>query len=172
MLSVQTILHPTDFSKGSEAAFRLASTLARDYGARLVVAHVTTPVVVLPEGVMPSMIAVDEDSLWVQLRAVRPEDPTIRTEHVLFEGNAAGEVVRAAEKMGADLIVMGTHGRTGWRRLALGSVAEEVVRRAPCPVLTVGERCDERKAPPAEQKAADNVSSKDDVAVGTVMFGL
>jgi nucleotide-binding universal stress UspA family protein len=71
------------------------------------------------------------------LHAVVPTDPSIPFEHKLMTGDPAAEIVRLAESEGADMIVMATHGRTGLRRLLMGSVAEAVVRRAACPVLTV-----------------------------------
>jgi nucleotide-binding universal stress UspA family protein len=67
--------------------------------------------------------------------ALRPPDPAVRFEGRLCEGEPAEEIIRLAGKTRSDLIVMGTHGRTGLGRLLLGSVAEEVLRRAPCPVL-------------------------------------
>jgi nucleotide-binding universal stress UspA family protein len=139
MLPIKTILHPTDFSDQSAHAFRVACALARDYGARVVVAHAFTlqmygnpemgPLVVEPVEV--------EAELRQALQAMRPPDPAVVVEHRLCRGDAATEIVALAEDLKADLIVMGTHGRTGLRRLALGSVAEAVLRRAPCPVLTV-----------------------------------
>ena len=70
------------------------------------------------------------------LEAVVPTDPTVPYEHRLITGDPATAIARLAEEEQADLIVMGTHGRTGLTRLLMGSVAEAVVRRAPCPVLT------------------------------------
>jgi nucleotide-binding universal stress UspA family protein len=72
-----------------------------------------------------------------RLDAVRPSVPNVTAEHVLLTGDEATEIVRLAVDEGFDLIVMGTHGRTGLSRLLMGSVAEQVLRRAPCPVLTV-----------------------------------
>jgi nucleotide-binding universal stress UspA family protein len=68
---------------------------------------------------------------------MRPSDPKVRVRYLLVEGNPAAEILSAAREGNCDLIVMGTHGRTGLNRLLMGSVAEEVVRKAPCPVLTV-----------------------------------
>jgi nucleotide-binding universal stress UspA family protein len=71
------------------------------------------------------------------LDAIRPANPTVRVERALREGPFTQVILEAALEFRADLIVMGAHGRTGFRRLILGSVAEEVLRKAPCPVLTV-----------------------------------
>jgi nucleotide-binding universal stress UspA family protein len=70
------------------------------------------------------------------LEAIKPTDPDVAYEHRLITGDPSTAVARLAESEGVDLIIMGTHGRTGISRLLMGSVAEAVVRRAPCPVLT------------------------------------
>src|SRR5262249_32720257 len=137
MLAVHTILHPTDFSEPSEYAFRLACSLARDYGARLIVLHVVTPpVVVYGEGVVPPGPELYQGGANVKLSQMRvPADaPSERRQK---EGDPATEILGVAQETRPDLIVLGTHGRTGLGRLLMGSVAEQVLRRAPCPVLTV-----------------------------------
>jgi nucleotide-binding universal stress UspA family protein len=138
MLPVHTILHPTDFSERSQHAFWLACSLARDYGARLIVLHVVpVPAVVYGEGVLPpnpeELLAAAREQLN-RLPAPRAD---VRAERQLADGDAVEEILRIAREAGADLVVMGTHGRTGVGRLLMGSVAEQVVRRASCPVLTV-----------------------------------
>jgi nucleotide-binding universal stress UspA family protein len=138
MLSIQTILHPTDFSTYSAYAFALACALARDYGARLVVVHVAMPpVIVYGEGVVPPDPEANRDRLRERLQQVVPQEPAVPVEHRLADGNAAAEILRLAEELHVDLVVMGTHGRTGLGRLLMGSVAEQVLRKASCPVLTV-----------------------------------
>ena len=138
MLPIHTILHPTDFSDRSEHAFHLACALARDYGARLVVLHVTAhPVIGYGEGVLPP----DPEELarhaWDELNRLEVPGGSVRAERRLEEGDPVSEILRVAGESGADLVVMGTHGRTGLPRLLMGSVAELVVRKAKCPVLTV-----------------------------------
>jgi nucleotide-binding universal stress UspA family protein len=138
MLPIHTILHPTDFSEPSEIAFRLACTFARDCGARLILLHVApVPVLVYGEGVVPPRPEDYQEQLEEELHRLVPPDPSIRFEHRFREGDAVTEILATAEETNADLIVMGTHGRTGLSRLLMGSVAEQVVRRASCPVLTV-----------------------------------
>ncbi len=139
MLPIKTIVHPTDFSEHSGYAFRVACALARDYGARLVVAHVMSlRMYNSPEmGPLIPEPAVIEDELRERLRSVRPSDPAVVLEHRLCRGDAATEIIALAQDVKSELIVMGTHGRTGVGRLLLGSVAEAVLRRAPCPVLTL-----------------------------------
>lgn len=137
MLALQTILHPTDFSDRSEYAFRLACALARDYGARLVVIHVLAPPVIgYGEGVIPPEPDLMRAEARHQLESL-PMPQDLHIDRQIAEGEPVTEVLRAADEVGADLIVMGTHGRTGVGRLLMGSVAELVVRRAPCPVLTL-----------------------------------
>jgi nucleotide-binding universal stress UspA family protein len=135
----KTILHPTDFSEQSGYAFDVACLLARDHGADLHVVHVRTPAVVLAGDVGPVPIdsADDRAALMAKLHAVRPSTPNIRVHHHLLTGDAASEIVRLAAAHRCDFIVMGTQGRRGLARAILGSVAEQVLRRAPCPVMTV-----------------------------------
>ena len=149
MLSIRTILHPTDFSERSEYAFHAACALARDYGARLLVLHVgAAPLVGYGVGVVPPEPERYQEELREKLRKLRVEDPRVQVEHrLIMGGDAAGEILRVAAEAKGDLIVMGTHGWTGLGRVLMGSVAEQVVRKAACPVLTV-------RAPfsPAEEK--------------------
>jgi universal stress protein A len=139
MKRFDTILHPTDFSPGSDAAFGYACDLARDYNAWLVVLYTLEPA--LPMVGEGGPIATDLLELWdttrEQLDAVQPIVSGVRLRKVFRAGPAPATIVETANEVKADLIVMGTHGRTGIGRLFLGSVAEEVLRRAPCPVLTV-----------------------------------
>jgi nucleotide-binding universal stress UspA family protein len=138
MLAIKTILHPTDFSERSDPAFRLACSLSRDYGARLVILHVAEPPpAVAAEGVLMLPPTIDLERLRERLQQLRPEDQKVLVEHLLVQGGAAEEILQVAAEKKCDLIVMGTHGRTGLGRLLMGSVAEQVVRKASCPVLTV-----------------------------------
>jgi nucleotide-binding universal stress UspA family protein len=138
MPPIRTVLHPTDFSERSDYAFRLACSLARDYGARLLLVHVTPTVVVSGEVVtLPPQPPDVWKALQEQLANLRPPDPNVSVGRHLKEGDPATEILRLAREAKVDVIVMGTHGRTGFGRLLLGSVAEQVVRRAPCPVVTV-----------------------------------
>jgi nucleotide-binding universal stress UspA family protein len=140
MLPIRTILVPTDFSERAEDAFAVACSLARDYGARLVVAYVKAPPTVAYGDlgpIVPDPVFTTAD-LQARLATLHFYDPDIAVEYRLGEGDPGAEIVRLSKDVSADLIVMGTHGRTGLRRLLLGSVAEAVLRRAPCPVLTIG----------------------------------
>jgi len=138
MLAIKTILHPTDFSERAEFAFRLAGSLARDYGARLIVLHVAElPMAVSGVGVLMIPPPIDEKPLRDKLEEFRAHNPKVPVEHRMVEGDPASEILRVAGETRCDVIIMGTHGRTGLGRLLMGSVAEQVVRRAACPVLTV-----------------------------------
>jgi nucleotide-binding universal stress UspA family protein len=139
MLHIRTILHPTDFSVHAAAALELAGALAHDYGARLTVLHVKSPPLFASGVMTPEPLESPEEAAELRRRldAVRPVDPTIPVEHLMLVGDEATEIVRVAEDEGFDLIVLGTHGRSGIGRLLMGNIAEKVLRRAPCPVLTV-----------------------------------
>lgn len=136
MTPIRAILHPTDFSAPSEAALELACSLARAHGARLIILHVAA--FEMTEG---GMLALPTDTVFyrealneVRDRVVGPS-PGFPVETCLREGVPVEEILRAADDVGADLIIMGSHGRTGLGRLLMGSVAEAVMRRAGCPVL-------------------------------------
>jgi nucleotide-binding universal stress UspA family protein len=138
MLPIHSILYATDFSERSAYAFRLACSLARDYGARLCVLHIAVPPVVLyGEGMVAPEPEWYQEELIEKLHRLQPPDPKVVVEHRLLEGEPAEQIIRTARETQSDLIIMGTHGRTGLGRLLMGSVAEHVMRKAPCPVLTV-----------------------------------
>jgi nucleotide-binding universal stress UspA family protein len=139
MTHIQTILHPTDFSDSSKSAYRVACALARDYGARLIVLHVAQPPVVIYDEagrLLPHRTDYREAAMRELAKLPLPGE-LVRVEHRLGGGEAAAEILRVARESGADLIVVGTQGRTGLARVLIGSVAEDVLREAPCPVLTV-----------------------------------
>lgn len=136
------ILHPTDYSHVSVAALQAAAELAHDHGATLVLLHAAESLG--PEqatyGEATSLRhpeAVIRQRRMEQLHSIRPADSQIQVEYVLSEEDPVTAILRTAEVSGCDLIVLGTHGLTGWRRWVLGSIAEEVVRRANCSVLVV-----------------------------------
>lgn len=138
MLPLRTILHPTDFSEHSAFAFRLACSLARDYNARLILLHVLpSPMVVYGGGPVPSGTLPTAEEAAEELRGLEKQAHHLRIESTVMEGDPVDMILRAAKETDSDVIVMGTHGRTALSRLLLGSVAELVLRKAPCPVLTV-----------------------------------
>jgi nucleotide-binding universal stress UspA family protein len=137
-MKLQRILVPIDFSSGSDAALDLATSLARDSGGTLILAHVE--VVPLSAAGGEYLYAIPEpptEELLAKLNKVTPPDSRVPVERRLLAGDPAEAIIRLAETEKADLIVIGTHGRRGIRRVLMGSVAEVVVRTASCPVLTV-----------------------------------
>jgi len=150
MLPFKTILFATDFSGASKMAFGVASALARDYKARMIVVHVIEPIR-MGFSEFAAYVGPEEDKgqAMTQLQAIKPPSPMVTLEYRLLEGEPATVIVETAQEIEADLIVMGTHGRSGLTRLVMGSVAEDVLRRAPCPVLTLREPVTEKIAVPA-----------------------
>jgi nucleotide-binding universal stress UspA family protein len=132
MIRITKILYATDFSSHSNQAYFHAVALAEKHGASLTITFVYAP------GTMSADAAGDDGEYWRnQLEQIRPVDARIPVHHVFLEGDPATEIVRFATDAGMELIVMGTHGRTGLERLLMGSVAEKVMRDAPCSVLVV-----------------------------------
>jgi nucleotide-binding universal stress UspA family protein len=130
MLRIRTIIHPTDFSEPSQYALRLACSLASDAGARLLLLHV-----------VPTSLAAEKrgfgEELGEELNRMKMPKTHLPVERRLEEGDPVTRILGIAEEESCDLIVMGTHGRTGLGRILMGSVAEQVMRKATCPVLTV-----------------------------------
>jgi nucleotide-binding universal stress UspA family protein len=147
MRQIKTILHPTDFSQNSGTALELACWLARDRSARLLLLHVVpnAPAVFWGEDLMTPPLGehVEEDiqsylkEMQQRLNELQVPGPGIPVKRYLRGGAVPEVIVRIAEEDSCDLIVMGTRGQTGPARHMMGSVAEEVTRKAPCPVLTV-----------------------------------
>lgn len=140
MLNIRTILVAADFSGCSEDAFRIARALARDYRARLIVLHVATPPPLVTPGELQRALQRPDGyraELEGRLRLVYAADFPAGVEYRVQDGDPATEILGVAREAQCDLIAMGTHGRTGLGRLLMGSVAERVLRKAACPVLTV-----------------------------------
>ena len=142
-IQIERILFPTDFSPFSAQALRHALALARKFRARLKVVYVIPHVFQAGESVyagVPWLMAPEvRQQAEAEMRGFLAPAREARIDHEIDvrEGDPWREIVDAAEEMPADLVVMGTHGRGGLEHLFLGSVAEKLVRRLPCPVLTV-----------------------------------
>ena len=136
MPQFRKILCPVDFDPNSLLALRLATELAQEHKATLHLLHVVAmppgPEVALPFGKMETTARTKLERL-----ARQKVNGKVRYEVDVLMGDPGVEILQAAKRQAADLIVMATHGRKGLRHLVLGSVAEHVVREAPCPVLTV-----------------------------------
>ncbi len=163
-MNVTKILVPIDYSQYSDRALQWGASLAEKYGARLLLLHVISRASEdLPEAAgaeRPLSLALDNPSVYYTPGPLPPEGVTavdliemaqndlkdlamaklkegLSVSPRVGVGNPAEEIVRVAQEEGVDLIVMGTQGRTGLRHVLMGSVAETVVRAAPCPVFTV-----------------------------------
>jgi universal stress protein A len=144
LIGIRKILVPTDFSPASEKAFQYARRLAEEFDAEVTLLHVLEPgtaSVFAGLAGAPSFAEGELESVEINLRALIESAPvpagaksTIRT------GIATHEIVETAKELDVDLIIIATHGFTGWKYFAIGSTAERVVRAAPCPVLVVREK--------------------------------
>jgi universal stress protein A len=144
MSAFSRVLVPIDFGTESKAVLRIATSLARALGASLYLVHVVRDPYLAVD--LPELYAVD----WAKLRADLVAETTSRLEALAAEithphvtcdvwvGSAPETIIQAAIDGRADLIVMGTHGRGAMGQLFIGSVADRVIRHAPCPVVTVG----------------------------------
>ena len=143
MIDLKTIVVPVDFSAHSETAFQMALELARRFRSELYLLHVhQLPAYVYPDGIFPltpEIMAEIEQKIAIELGrlAERVRAAEVRCVQKSVLGVTFVEIVRFARETEADLIVMGTHGRSGLSHALLGSVTEKVLRKAPCPVLAV-----------------------------------
>jgi len=145
VIDLHRILVPTDFSKHSEVALTYAAALAEKFGAELVLLHVVQDLALfIPDAVAvapPIAAPVEQfavaarEALERVARADSLQHLSVRRE--VREGTPFYEIIRFAKEGDIDLIVMGTHGHSGLTHVLLGSVTEKVVRKAPCPVLTI-----------------------------------
>jgi nucleotide-binding universal stress UspA family protein len=145
MIDLHRILVPTDFGKSSHNALKYGLAFARKFGAEVWLLHVVQDLsLFIPEAVMAApppvppvdqFVAAARTALERVVAGLNVEGVTVHAE--VGVGPPFDEIVRMASEKAVDLIVMGTHGHTGLAHVLLGSVAEKVVRRAPCPVLTV-----------------------------------
>lgn len=140
-VSLKNILYLTDFSGPSEAALPLAAAIARGYGAKVHALNVFMPVVwaYTPPELTALAVEAEEEEAKKEMRQVEAQLVGLSHEAVIERGISVWDAVKEEiETHEIDLVVLGTHGRTGAEKLLLGSVAEEIFRRAPVPVLTIG----------------------------------
>ena len=145
MLPFKKILCPTDFSEPACKAIKAAGELAEKFSSELILIHVVGPVPVLetPTGLAGFDVAAYQNELTDSAKASLqsrldkhiPESVNART--MVVHGDAAHEIARVAKEEGVDLIVVATHGESGWRHRIFGSVPEKVIRHAQCPILTI-----------------------------------
>jgi len=145
MIKIKKILYPTDFSEPSKVALEYAAELAKQFGAELEILHVMfdeTQVVsfYLPQVTMQSLSTDIETGSSKQLDEFISNQTVLQGINYttkLIKGTPFIEINKYAKETGADMIVIGTHGRTGLDHVLFGSTAEKVVRKAPCPVFTI-----------------------------------
>lgn len=141
MIKLERILMPTDFSECSSQACAYASEIARRFDAELLLLHVVPPAPTAYTYAAPistdTLFPVEPAEKELNEFDVPEGDKISRLSRDVVQGVPFVEIIRQAREKGVGLIVMGTHGRTGLTHVLLGSVAEKVVRKAPCPVLTV-----------------------------------
>ena len=145
MLPFQKIVCPTDFSEPACKAIKAAGEMAEKLSAELILLHVVGPVPVLetPTGLAGFDVAAYQQELSDSAKASLknrvekhvPESVNVRS--MVVHGEAAHEIVRVSNEEGADLIVLSTHGESGWRHRIFGSVPDKVIRLAECPVLMI-----------------------------------
>lgn len=146
MKRIRRILHATDYSKASERALQEAVDFAKQNDAEMLVVHVIQPVVpyVAGEdiGAAELYVKLEESTKQEAQRSMnklmqRLERLGVKARSLLLRGSPADQIVKAAKNRKADMVVIGTHGRTGLSKLFMGSVASRVISTAPSPVLTV-----------------------------------
>lgn len=143
-MQIKTILFPTDFSQGARAAMDYAISLAQDYKAKLILLYVIQDISIA-EWYIPSSISAADLVADMQKSASKEMEKWAAeaggkapgVESLIQRGVPFVEIIRTAKERKADLLVIGTHGRTGIDHMLFGSTAEKVVRKSPCPVLTV-----------------------------------
>jgi universal stress protein A len=145
MPRLRRVLFATDFSKASSRAFTTAVAMAKVHGAALIIVHVIIPI---PPIVSKQYISAEtwqeidrQARHWSQRRLrkliEKATSAGIRAVGLILDGSPAQQIVNAARSRQTDLVIVGTHGRTGFTKFILGSVAGRVIATAPCPVVTV-----------------------------------
>ena len=145
MVEIKTILHPTDFSESSKYAMSYAISFAEEFQATLVLLHVIEQIssalyfdMLQAPPLTQLMVNIEKQAKQALDEVLPPElRGKLPAEYILRKGVPFVEILRCAGQVKADMIVLGTHGRTGLKHALFGSVAEKVVRKATCPVLSV-----------------------------------
>ena len=135
-MNIKRILCPVDFSEFNQVANKYASVLAKSAGAEIIYIHVSIPDIPFGTSVYVDLEH-DEERCRKRLETIEPTIDGIECSHIVKIGTPANEIVDYADENNIDLIVLGTHGRTGLKRVLMGSVAEVVMRRSKCPVLAL-----------------------------------
>ena len=144
-IQLDRILYATDFSRASERALPIVSAVARRYGSQVFLAHINTPETYPIE--VPAVPPTDGEAMTQREMYKLLHEPSLaglKTTVEIESGSPVERINKYVEKHSIDLVIIGTHGRTGARHALMGSVAEEIFRRLKCPVLTVGPNLDPR----------------------------
>lgn len=145
MIPVKKICCPTDFSEPSYEALKVACEVALHFSAELILVHVVTPIPVIPIHDDPTSFNLPlyekemETNAGIVLGQIQKEriPAGVQSRTVVIQGDPANQIVQLAEEEQADMIVIATHGFTGWKKFMFGSVTEKVIRYADCPVLSI-----------------------------------
>jgi nucleotide-binding universal stress UspA family protein len=145
MLPIKKICCPTDFSEPSHEALKVACEMATHFAAELILVHVVTPIPVIPIHDDPTSFNLPlyekeiEQSAVKALSKIQQEkvSQSIRSRTAVIQGDPATQIVNLADTENMDMIIIATHGFTGWRKFMFGSVTEKVIRYANCPVLSI-----------------------------------
>jgi nucleotide-binding universal stress UspA family protein len=145
MIKIKKILYPTDFSESSLEALKYALSFAKEYRAKLVILHVINENIFTESLNLPRVVSIDTLEKEMvreaekRMKSLLPAATrkTVERETVILKGAPFLEIIRFAREKDIDLIIIGTHGRSGFQQIIFGSTAEKVVRKAPCPVLSV-----------------------------------
>ena len=145
MIPIKKICCPTDFSEPSYEALKTACEIALHFSAELILVHVVTPIPVIPIHDDPTSFNLPlyekemETNAGVVLGQIRREriPADVQSRAVVIQGDPANQIVQLAEEEGVDMVVIATHGFTGWKKFMFGSVTEKVIRLAVCPVLSI-----------------------------------
>lgn len=155
MLPIKKICCPTDFSEPSREALKAACEMATHFGAEMVLVHVVTPIPVIPVHDDPTSFNLPmyekemEQSAEKALKKIQQEQvpQNIQSRVLVTQGDPATRIVNLVEEENMDMIIIATHGFTGWRKFMFGSVTEKVIRLSSCPVLSIRVTPDEESKP-------------------------
>jgi nucleotide-binding universal stress UspA family protein len=141
-IALRNILFATDFSPAADFALPYAVEVARRYGAKVIAVHVKPAAMyaMVPPAGWAALADAAKEVAKEEAERLERMFPGVENKVVIGEGDIWGVLSRMIEENDIDLLVIGTHGRTGFKKALLGSIAEEIFRQAPCPVLTVGPR--------------------------------
>ncbi len=148
MVTIKNILVPTDFSESATAAYAYAREMAAIFKSKIILIHVYEPIVFYSEAPigMPDLVDIEKNihassdqsmDRIIDQHFRGGEHESLSVEKLLIQGKPFIEIIRVAKEQSVDLIIMSTHGRSALEHILLGSVTEKVVRKAPCPVLTI-----------------------------------